>query len=143
MQYKHHMRLYFYQIWCSPYFFITFDGSIITLDSTNIILDRTFLTLGGTFVRFEVWWYTTPLTSQLIRQKVGGFSFDVGFKPKSVTSKLLAELRQKISTIPIKLLIEFLVTGSLSLYFKAKFVNNNPFLNKQLHIFSSVDKKIL
>ena len=26
----------------------------------------------------EVWWYTTPLTSQLIRQQVGGFLFDVG-----------------------------------------------------------------
>ena len=26
----------------------------------------------------ETWWYTTPLTSQLIRQQVGGFFFDVG-----------------------------------------------------------------
>ena len=26
----------------------------------------------------EVWWYTTPLASQLIRQQVGGFIFDVG-----------------------------------------------------------------
>ena len=26
----------------------------------------------------EVWWYTTPLTSQLIRQQVGGFLFDMG-----------------------------------------------------------------
>ena len=25
----------------------------------------------------ETWWYTTPLTSQLIRQQVGGFLFDV------------------------------------------------------------------
>ena len=49
MQYKHHMRLYFYQIWCSPYFFITFDGSIVTLGSTNIILDHILLTLSGTF----------------------------------------------------------------------------------------------
>ena len=26
----------------------------------------------------KVWWYTTPLASQLIRQQVGGFFFDVG-----------------------------------------------------------------
>ena len=26
----------------------------------------------------ETWWYTTPFASQLIRQKVEGFSFDVG-----------------------------------------------------------------
>ena len=26
----------------------------------------------------ETWWYTTLFTSQLIRQKVGGLSFDVG-----------------------------------------------------------------
>ena len=25
----------------------------------------------------EAWWYTTPLASQLIRQQVGGFFFDV------------------------------------------------------------------
>ena len=25
----------------------------------------------------KTWWYTTPLTSQLIRQQVGGFLFDV------------------------------------------------------------------
>ena len=25
----------------------------------------------------DTWWYTTPLTSQLIRQQVGGFLFDV------------------------------------------------------------------
>ena len=28
---------------------------------------------------YETWWYTTPLTSQLIRQQVVGFLFDVGF----------------------------------------------------------------
>ena len=28
--------------------------------------------------RHETWWYTTPLTLQLIRQQVGGFFFDVG-----------------------------------------------------------------
>ena len=27
-----------------------------------------------------VWWYTSPLASQLIRQQVGGFSFDVGLQ---------------------------------------------------------------
>ena len=27
---------------------------------------------------YETWWYTTPLASQLIRQQVGGFIFDVG-----------------------------------------------------------------
>ena len=27
---------------------------------------------------YETWWYATPLTSQLIRQQVGGFLFDVG-----------------------------------------------------------------
>ena len=26
----------------------------------------------------EAWWYTTPLTSQLIRQQIGGYFFDVG-----------------------------------------------------------------
>ena len=26
----------------------------------------------------EAWWYTTPLASQLIRQQVGGFLFDMG-----------------------------------------------------------------
>ena len=26
----------------------------------------------------EAWWYTTPLASQLIRQQVGGYFFDVG-----------------------------------------------------------------
>ena len=26
----------------------------------------------------EVWWYTTPLTSRLIRQQVGGFLFNMG-----------------------------------------------------------------
>ena len=26
----------------------------------------------------EAWWYTTPLASQLIRQQMGGFLFDVG-----------------------------------------------------------------
>ena len=26
----------------------------------------------------DAWWYTTPFASQLIRQKVGGFSFDMG-----------------------------------------------------------------
>ena len=26
----------------------------------------------------RVWWYTTPLVSQLIRKQVGGFIFDVG-----------------------------------------------------------------
>ena len=30
------------------------------------------------FLLDKVWWYTTPLTSQLIRQQVGGFLFDVG-----------------------------------------------------------------
>ena len=28
---------------------------------------------------YETWWYTTPLTSQLIRQQVVEFLFDVGF----------------------------------------------------------------
>ena len=27
---------------------------------------------------YETWWYTTPLASQLIRQQVRGFFFDVG-----------------------------------------------------------------
>ena len=27
---------------------------------------------------YETWWYTTPLASQLIRQQVEGFLFDVG-----------------------------------------------------------------
>ena len=27
---------------------------------------------------WETWWYTTPLASQLIRQQVGGYFFDVG-----------------------------------------------------------------
>ena len=27
---------------------------------------------------YETWWYTTPLTLQLIRQQVGVFLFDVG-----------------------------------------------------------------
>ena len=47
MQYQHHMWLYFCHIWWSPYFFLTFDGSIVTLDSTNITLDCTFLTFNG------------------------------------------------------------------------------------------------
>ena len=29
--------------------------------------------------RYETWWYTTPFVSQLIRQQVGGFLFDMGF----------------------------------------------------------------
>ena len=27
---------------------------------------------------WETWWYSTPLASQLIRQQVGGYFFDVG-----------------------------------------------------------------
>ena len=27
---------------------------------------------------YGTWWYTTPLASQLIRQQVGGFLFDMG-----------------------------------------------------------------
>ena len=32
----------------------------------------------GLLGMLQTWWYTTPLPSQLIRQQVGGFSFDVG-----------------------------------------------------------------
>ena len=53
VHFQHHMRQYFCHIWCSPYFFITFHGSIVTLASTNIILDHIFLTLSGTFETFN------------------------------------------------------------------------------------------
>ena len=53
VHFQHHMRQYFCHIWCSPYFFITFDGSIVTLGNTNITLNCTFLTLSGTFVTFN------------------------------------------------------------------------------------------
>ena len=34
--------------------------------------------LGNVLGMLQTWWYTTPLASQLIRQQVGGFFFDVG-----------------------------------------------------------------
>ena len=33
--------------------------------------------IRGTHNKRGAWWYTIPLASQLIRQQVGGFSFDV------------------------------------------------------------------
>ena len=43
---------------------------------TNRFLD--IIEIRFTFLNMETWWYITPLASQLIRQQVGGFFFDVG-----------------------------------------------------------------
>ena len=44
--------LLFSHIWWFPYFFLTFDGSILTLCSSNITCDNSFLTFGGSFTLF-------------------------------------------------------------------------------------------
>ena len=41
-----------------PYFFFTFDNSIITLCNINIIFNCTFVTFGGSFIFFShIWWF--------------------------------------------------------------------------------------
>ena len=56
-------------------------------------------------------WYTTPLASQLIRQKVGGFSFDVGLQRmrcKRLQGKALGS-KIRTSEDPTLLIIVYLI----------------------------------
>ena len=64
-----------------PFFFLTFDDSIITLGSTKITFDHTFLTFGGTLIffyhiwqfhfhirqyQYHIWLYFTSFSCTLI-----------------------------------------------------------------------------
>ena len=53
---------------------------------------------------YETWWYATPLTSQLIRQQVGGFLFDVGLlgpcKSMLRSAKDVASMPRTLQSMP-------------------------------------------
>ena len=51
---------------------------LIICYTISLSCDLSFTKIVCTLPYIEAWWYTTPLTSQFIRQQVGGFLFDVG-----------------------------------------------------------------
>ena len=51
-EFQHHMWQLFSHILWLPYFFLTFDGSILTLCSSNIICDSSLVILGGSLTFF-------------------------------------------------------------------------------------------
>ena len=49
----------------------------------------------------EAWWYTTPLASQLIRQQVWGFLFDVGLlEPCKSMPRTLQSMPRTLQSMP-------------------------------------------
>ena len=49
---------------------------LISCEAKGVVYHQTYKAASGGYL--EAWWYTTPLTSQLIRQQLGGFLFNVG-----------------------------------------------------------------
>ena len=60
VQFQHHMRQLFSHIWWFPYFFLTFDCSILILCSSNITCDSFFSHLVVSLLSFSHIWHFYP-----------------------------------------------------------------------------------